>query len=245
MPHGLMRKALVCILPTAVALGVLAQFGARQLDLSAGYVAKVMAVFVAGAAIVLAGLRQHHPFAAFGAANAATTARGAVVALLAGLIGERGDGAAPALAVAAAVLVAVLDGADGWLGAAHPHGQPLRRAVRHGDGRGAGPGAAVLAWQFGKVGPWVVASGLLRYAFVASGLALPRLRAVLPPSRRRKTVAILQVAALIVALCPFVAPAVAAAVAAAGLCALSVSFLQDVRWLLGTPPPAHGSAVPP
>src|SRR5580658_10501979 len=93
------------------------------------------------------------------------------------------------------------------------------------------PPDLLLAWQFGKTGVWVLASGLLRYAFVAAGSALPWLRAPLAPSQRRKAVAVLQVIALIVTVAPFVPAATAAGVAVAGLGALVLSFAVDIRWL--------------
>jgi phosphatidylglycerophosphate synthase len=42
------------------------------------------------------------------------------------------------------------------------------------------------------VGPWVLAIGLMRYAFVAAMFVMPRLRATLPFSRARKVVAAMQ-----------------------------------------------------
>jgi phosphatidylglycerophosphate synthase len=91
---------------------------------------------------------------------------------------------------------------------------------------------AILTWQHGKAGPWVVLSGLLRYLFVAAGWRLPRMRQPLPDSRRRQTICVIQVVALIVALEPFVAPAASALIAGAALLALVYSFAVDTRWLL-------------
>jgi len=76
-----------------------------------------------------------------------------------------------------------------------------------------------------------LASGLLRYAFVVAGIALPWLRCPLPASQRRKAVAVVQVIALILVIAPFVPTPVATAVAAIGLCALTLSFLKDILWL--------------
>jgi phosphatidylglycerophosphate synthase len=90
---------------------------------------------------------------------------------------------------------------------------------------------AVLAWQLGKAGPWVLAVGLMRYAFVAAGAAAPWLRDPLPPSFRRKAVCAVQMVALVAALAPIVAPRASALLAAAALAALCYSFAADVRWL--------------
>ena len=45
---------------------------------------------------------------------------------------------------------------------------------------------ALLVWQSGRVGPWVLAIGLMRYVFVLASWYLPALRGPLPPSRRRQ-----------------------------------------------------------
>ena len=50
---------------------------------------------------------------------------------------------------------------------------------------------ALLVWQADRVGAWVLVIGLLRYAFVAAGLARgPGCATPLPPSRRRQTVCV-------------------------------------------------------
>jgi phosphatidylglycerophosphate synthase len=229
--RGPLRSALICILTAALLIGAIAAAAANVLDLSAAYLPKVMTAVLVGAALVLVGLPKHHPFESFGAANQVTVARGALVALLIGLIGERADTGAPALATAVATVVAVLDGVDGW----------LARRSQMASGFGARFDMetdallimvlAILGWQFGKAGVWVLASGLLRYAFVVAGIAVPWMRCPLPASHRRKAVAVVQVIALIVVIAPFVPAAAAAVVAAVGLCALTLSFLKDIVWL--------------
>jgi len=102
---------------------------------------------------------------------------------------------------------------------------------------------AVLAWQFGKAGVWVLGSGLLRYAFIASGWALPALRQPLPPSQRRKTLAVVQVVALIVTVAPFVPTRLSVLVAAVALGTLMLSFLVDVVWLFRNPARSRASAL--
>jgi phosphatidylglycerophosphate synthase len=229
--YGLLRNSLACILPAGLAVGVIAQLCAIDLGLDTAYLAKAVAVFAAGAAVVLIGLPRHHPFASFGAANQVTLARGVLVALLAGLIGERSDTGAADLAVALATTVAVLDGVDGWLA------RRTRMASTFGARFDMEMDAAlimvlaVLAWFFGKAGVWVLACGLLRYAFVGASVLLPWLRNPLPPSERRRAIAVVQMVALIVALAPVAPVALSAPVAAIGLAALSLSFLLDIVWL--------------
>lgn len=91
---------------------------------------------------------------------------------------------------------------------------------------------SLLVWETGKVGAWVVGIGALRYLFVAAGLVLPRLRASLPESDRRKTICVVQAVALLVCLGPIVPAALAVVVAAVALALLVYSFTVDVGWLL-------------
>src|SRR5665213_3357744 len=229
--RSLLRSALVGILPAAVMTGVAGAFLTHRLGLGVAYPEKALAVFAAGAALVLWRLPKHHPFGAFGAANQVTVSRGALVALLAALIGERTGAGVPLFATAAAVTVAVLDGVDGWLA------RRQRMASDFGARFDMETDAlfilvlAVLAWQFDKTAAWVVLSGVFRYAFVGAGMVVPWLRRPLPHSARRKIIAVVQVVALIVTLAPFVPPAMAARVAAVGLCALTASFAVDILWL--------------
>lgn len=230
-PHGLLRSALLCILAAALLIGAVAVLCANRLGLGAAYLPKTLFVYAVGAVLVLIGLPKHHPYSSFGAANQVTLIRGTLVAMLAGLIGETADIALAALVTAVATGIAVLDGVDGWLA------RRLCLASAFGARFDMETDAllimvlAVLAWQFGKAGVWVLGSGLLRYAFVATGTALPALRRPLPSSKRRKAVAVAQVVALIVAVAPFVPAEVTAPVAAIALGALTISFLVDVVWL--------------
>ena len=42
---------------------------------------------------------------------------------------------------------------------------------------------AVIAWQYGKAGAWIVLAGAMRYLFVAAGCLWRWLECPLPPSR--------------------------------------------------------------
>jgi phosphatidylglycerophosphate synthase len=214
------------------ALAVAAASGAMsdELELGTPYVAKALAGFALAGVLVLANL-HHHPFARFGPANQVTLARAALTALLAGLIGEGIAAGAGWLAFALALAAAALDGVDG----------PLARASGMASDFGARFDMetdaalvlvlAVLAWQLGKAGPWVLASGLMRYSFVAAGAAAPWLRRPLPPSFRRKLVCAIQMGVLVAALAPVLAPPATSVLAAAALAALCGSFAVDVAWL--------------
>jgi phosphatidylglycerophosphate synthase len=181
--------------------------------------------------LVVATLPAHHPFARFGWANHATLARAALVALLAALVGE-GDG--PHLAAFAAAVggVAVaLDFVDGRLARATGLASAFGARFDLEADAALVMVLAALAWQFGRVGPWVLASGLLRYAFVAAGGFWPWLRRSLPPSLRRKSAAAVQMIVLVVVLAPGVPRPAATLVAAGALAFLCYSFLVDTLWL--------------
>ena len=135
------------------------------------------------------------------------------------------------LVVLVATLTALLDAVDG----------PLARRAGLASAFGARFDMETDAWftlvlcalvlQAGQAGPWVLASGLMRYAFVAAAGAWPWLAAPLPPSRRRQAVCVVQITTLIVCLGPIVPPALATALAGIGLALLGGSFAIDVLTL--------------
>jgi phosphatidylglycerophosphate synthase len=230
--RDLLHSALVGLLVIALVLAVIGLLEVRLLQLSAAYMPKTLAVFAAGAVLVLLGLPTHHPFQAIGPANEVTIARGALVALLAGFIGERSDSGAPMIAAAIALAATLLDGVDGWLA------RRTRMASSFGARFDMETDAvmiavlSVLTWQYGKAGAWVLLSGLLRYLFVAAAAVIPLLRHPVPSSYRGKTIAVVQMLALIVAIAPFSTVRFSSSVAAVALVALAASFLLDVVWLV-------------
>ncbi len=222
----------MCSILTASLLGVALAWTARAtLGLDRPYLSRIVALLGVGALLILWRLPVHHPFARLGAANHTTLARGVLVALLAGLIGM---GSAPQLQLAAfctATIAATLDAVDGWL--ARRTGMSSSFGARFDMETDALLilVLSALAWQFDKAGAWVLASGLLRYGFVAASWLWPWMRHALPPSRRRKTVAVLQTIALLGAIALFIPPGASSLICAAGLAALTWSFLLDVAWL--------------
>ena len=174
----------------------------RTLPLGELYAAKSTAILAVVTISAATLVRAHHPFTRFGAANQMTLIRAGLVALVAGLIGERAVAPVAAVAVGVAAAVEIFDGVDGWL-------------ARRG-GLASAFGArfdmevdallimvlAILAWQHGKAGTWVLLSGLLRYAFVAAGWLAPWIARPLPPSRRRQTICVVQIAALVAVVSP-------------------------------------------
>jgi phosphatidylglycerophosphate synthase len=87
---------------------------------------------------------------------------------------------------------------------------------------------SVLAWRWGKAGAWVLLSGLMRYLFIAAGWVLPWMNGPLSPTMRAKTVAVVQMVALIVAIGPIIPVWLSTAGAAGALLLLTWSFAIDV-----------------
>ncbi len=228
--RALGRSALIAVL--AVGLGVMltAWLASRQLHFGSAYLPKSLLLFAAGALLMLRVLPAHHPFPNLGPANTVTLVRAALVALLAAMLGEQVPGA-PLAATVIATEVIVLDGFDGWL--ARRTGMVSRFGARFDMEIDAALVAvlAVLAWQLGKVGVWVLLSGAMRYLYAAAAAFVPMLRRPLPPSYRAKTIAVIQMLALVVAVAPWSSATLASDVAATGLVCLTVSFLMDIVWL--------------
>lgn len=230
-----MESALRSILASAV-LGVAAAWMAGAvLGLDLRYPLRVSVLVLAGGALLLWRLPAHHPFDHLGIANQITLARGVLVMLLAGFIGM---GAAPQLQVAAlcmATVAAVLDAVDGRL--ARRTGMSSAYGARFDMETDALLilVLSLLAWQFGKAGVWVLGSGLMRYVFVIAASQLSWMRCELPPARRRKAVAVVQVVVLVVAIAIFVPRRASSALCALGLAVLAWSFLLDVAWLRRRP----------
>ena len=227
LPHGL----LPAIGAGAVAVAALAAFAAPLLHASGRYAFTATGVFLAMMALVLRRVQAYHPFPQFGIANQITTVRAALVALVAALVGEQPSAAIAATAVAAAVLCALLDGVDGRL-ARHSHlGSDFGARFDVETDAFLILLLSMLVWLHGKAGAWVLLCGLMRYAFVAAGRLLPWLAGPLTPTMRGKTVAVLQVAGLALALLPAVTVAASTAIAAATLAVLAWSFAIDVARL--------------
>ncbi len=233
MPHSLRSRAGAVALAGLIAIVALTSAVHAALPLGPAYPLKAAAYFVVIAGIAVSRISPaNHPFEQFGAANQVTTARAVFVAMIAATIGETLDGAIAELTVAAAVGVTVMDGIDGWL--ARRTGMASAFGARFDMELDAFLilVLSILGWQYGKAGPWIIMSGLLRYLFVGAGWVWPWMERPLHPSRRRQTVCVVQVVALIVAIEPLVVPPLSSIVAAAALAILVGSFVVDTSWLV-------------
>jgi len=222
---------------TAVLGGVLAHHAAwQQQHVVAGWLAYAV---LGGVVAIAAGARLGR--APFGLANQVTLLRAGLVCLIGGAL--LASGQAPLMSWSLAGLIATalaLDALDGWLA------RRLRLASAFGARFDMEVDAllllilALLVWQADRVGGWVVAIGLLRYGFVLAAQLVPRLRAPLPPSRRRKVVSAQQGVTLLLCLLPPVAGWLASAAAATALVCLTLSFGTDLLRLAQRRDPPGG-----
>lgn len=190
-----------------------------------------LAVFGAMCAIVLRTVGEHHPYPHFGAANHVTSLRAMLAALAASLIIEPAGAAVAWVIVLITTAIALLDGVDGWL--ARQTGMQSVFGARFDMETDAFfmLVLSVLVWRHDKAGIWVIAIGLMRYAFVAGGVVWPWLARPLGSTSRGKAVAVAQFVGLGVALLPIVPAPVSTLVCAAALTALVWSFAIDIHYL--------------
>jgi phosphatidylglycerophosphate synthase len=203
------------------------------MPLTPWFALKASACFAVIALVVAARISPaNHPYVTFGPANWVTMARAALVALVAGVIGETRLPVIAAAAAAAAIVGTLLDGLDGWL--ARRSGMSSAFGARFDMEVDALLilALSILAWRYDKAGAWVIASGLLRYLFVVAGWIWPWMERPLEPSRRRQAVCVIQIVALIAVVLPAVTPPMSTAIAAAALAVLAASFLVDTWWLV-------------
>ena len=212
------------------ALGVILAYLA---DWAGTYVLAGLAGYAIVSVIVVARVGSRRGRAGFGIANQVTLLRAGLVCLASGALLAGGSSSASEWSLVVLVAAALsLDAADGW----------LARRLRLASGFGARFDLeidawlilvlALLVWQSGRVGPWVLAIGLLRYVFVLASWYLPALRGPLPPSRRRQVVCVQQSVTLLVCLLPPVGNLFANVAAGLALLALLASFASDIIYLV-------------
>jgi phosphatidylglycerophosphate synthase len=228
----LQRQARLPLVTGALALAVLALPVAADPTLGAFFMARAELLYAGIVSLILFGLAAHAPHRRFGVANTVTLSRIVVICLLAALMGTAAPDEDCLWLIAALGTVSLaLDGVDGWV--ARRSGLASRFGARFDMEADAFfvLVLSVLAWQWDKVGIWVLLIGAMRYLYVLAGAAWPWLRGAVPDSFARKVVCVIQILVLIASLLPVVPPRLAAALAAAALAALLWSFGRDVVWL--------------
>lgn len=213
-------------LPVVAALGML--FG----DVPGTGLA--VTLFLAGMGV--AGLWMHrvYPHDVLGLCNLITVGRLALTASIAALVVAPVPPSTSLFwgAFAVAVLALSLDGVDGWAA------RRARLASRFGARFDMEVDSlfalvlAVVAYQSGQAGPWVLALGLPHYLFLAAGAIWPWLNRELPDSLSRKAVCVLQIGTLVAFLVPILPAWLLTAAAALAAVALIWSFLRDIRLLI-------------
>lgn len=228
----------------AVAVTVLA-VAAEQANHSwlpaAGWLAALGYLVVSNVALVR-GL-QRRQMTRFGPANAITAVRSTLVGVITGVVVASFVAPVPAaFLVTLVVPTLLLDAVDGWV--ARQTNSASELGARFDMEVDAFLLLALSVYVSQTLGVWVLAIGLMRYAFVGAGFALPWLRRQLPFRYWRKVVTAAQGIALTFAatgwlpVIGFVLVAVALALAL-----LVESFGRDVIWLVvrrsGEPPAAQ------
>ena len=225
----------VLLLGAANVTGTMIPLGTAYIPVSLGLYAFLLALLL----IAAGHTAPYH----FGAANRVTLLRAILVCLVGGVIVRTDHTATIAwLTVATAVVAEILDGVDGWV--ARRQGQSSAFGARFDVETDALfiLLLAVLIWRFDKAGAWVLAIGLMRYAYMFAALFVTPLRQPLPPSKRRQLICVVQAIALTFCLMPLVTPLAAGFIAAAALIALTWSFAIDIAWQLGATPPLRGES---
>ena len=204
------------------------------LDLPNSYLLQTLVLYALLAGVIFWFVPDKLPGRGLGAANRVTLARAILLLPVAALVAQpeilRNVGYW--LIIVMSTIAMLLDGVDGWV------------ARRTGTSTTFGArldmeldaffllALAMLVWLSGKVGPWVILIGVIRYLFVAAGWAWPALQATLPPSQRRKTICVVQGIGLLVCLGPITPASLAFVTEVVALGLLVYSFVQDVRWLV-------------
>jgi phosphatidylglycerophosphate synthase len=183
------------------------------------------------------GLVSHHPYPRLGTANRITLVRAGIACLIAARAIDPAPLEAPErwLLVAIAATALLLDGADGW---AARHQRLASDFGARFDMEVDAFAILVLATTVAKAAAapcWVLAIGAMRYLYLVAGWMFPMLRRPLPirgfADRRRKTIAVVQSVALLIALAPATSAEWAATLCGTALGLLVYSFSADILLL--------------
>ena len=181
---------------------------------------------------------------ALGPADKVTLTRSALVGCVTALVADTAHRPAPvALLVGMTLVALVLDGVDGQV--ARRTGTASDLGARFDMEVDAFLILVLSAFVAIQLGPWVLAIGLMRYAFIAAGRLVAWMRVPVPSSMAGKVVAATQGVVLVVATAGILPVPVLAWAVGIALAALVWSFGRSVLWLwrnrfrLSAPEPAR------
>ena len=186
--------------------------------------------YLAASNIVLVrGLRKRRG-TRFGQANVVTAVRSTLVGVITGIVVASFFGPMPVWIVLALVVpTLLLDAVDGWV--ARRTDSVSELGARFDMEVDAFLLLVLSVYVSQALGIWVLAIGLMRYAFVIAGWIFPWLRRQLPFRYWRKVVTAVQGIALAVAITGLL-PVIDAVFVAIALALLVESFGRDVLWLV-------------
>ena len=166
----------------------------------------------------------------FGPANVATATRSMLVGFITSFVVTSFTDPIPVpLLIGLTVVALLLDAVDGWL--ARRSGFESELGARFDMEVDAFLMLVLSAYDARYLGWWIIAIGLMRYAFVAVGWVLPWMRAQLPPRYWRKIVTAVAGIALTLAATGWFLVAVDAIALGVALLLLVESFGRDIIWL--------------
>lgn len=181
---------------------------------------------------------DQHPHATFGAANAVTLCRMVVTILFACLIPIAGNLTSQWVLWSIALIATMtlcMDGLDGYLARKFKHCSAFGARLDMETDALLALVITLFLWQSESAGIWVLGLGVFRYAFLAASIWVPALRQELFASMRRKTVCVIQVAALCLMLVPALSESQVSIIGIFALVFLIYSFAVDILWLLRRP----------
>ncbi|MBG6215064.1 phosphatidylglycerophosphate synthase [Cryobacterium sp. CAN_C3] len=215
----------------AIVVSLLGAAATRSFPLwiaAVGWLAALSYLMASNIALVR-GLRKRR-VTRFGQANVVTAARSSLVGVISGIVVASFFAPIPVWIVLALVVPALLlDAVDGWV--ARRTNSASELGARFDMEVDAFLLLVLSAYVSQTLGIWVLAIGLMRYAFVVAGWIFPWLRRQLPSRYWRKVVTAVQGIALTVAITGLL-PAVDAVFVAIALALLVESFGRDVVWLV-------------
>lgn len=190
--------------------------------------AAALAYLLVSTALLVRALRREGVHR-LGWANVVTATRSTMVAVVTGLVVASLVAPIPVpLLIWLVVPALVLDAVDGWV--ARRTGGVTELGARYDMEVDAFLLLVLSTYVAQSLGAWVLAIGLMRYAFVVAGWMLPWLRERLPYRYWRKVVTAVQGVALTLAASGLL-PDLAAISVVVALALLVESFGRDVVWL--------------